>query len=230
MVEINRANQVVTQPQSNRAEQQTLAKDMQTQRTEGTNPTSKEKVSLSVDQGISTELSKRLDEEASQRTLQYMEDMKKTQSALKTSVDEFAAFKEAQMAKNPELDLSQLDLYQQKDGSLKLTGSNLSAAQLSELEQEIAGNGKLVEAFSQLHTGIAQGLKHRDSVGYGELQADDLRGALMLNELTERYSDQFRSDGFGQDYKTMDEQLNTNTGLFGHFLLESVNPRVSTRA
>ncbi|WP_462183137.1 hypothetical protein [Pseudoalteromonas maricaloris] len=51
MVEINRANQVVTQPQSNRAEQQTLAKDMQTQRTEGTNPTSKEKVSLSVDQG-----------------------------------------------------------------------------------------------------------------------------------------------------------------------------------
>ncbi|MEJ6475932.1 hypothetical protein [Pseudoalteromonas piscicida] len=51
----------------------------------------------------------------------------------------------------------------------------------------------------------------------------------MLNELTEHCSEQFRSDGFGQDYKTRDEQLNANTGLFGHFLLESVNPRVCTR-
>lgn len=228
-MEINRANQVFSQSQTKQADQHTLVKELNAAKPEVVNPTSQAQVTFSVDHGISAEISKRLDEEVSQRTKKYIADMANTQAALSTSVDEFASFKAAQQAKTPQLDLSQLDLYQQKDGTLKLTGANLSASQLTELEQQIAGNQKLVDAFTELHDGIANGLKHRDSVGYGDLRANDLRGSLRLNELTERYSNQFRPDGFGQDYTTMSEQLNADTGLFAHFLLASVNPKIDTR-
>ncbi|MCE0555915.1 hypothetical protein [Motilimonas sp. E26] len=227
MVVIKQSNRLPVQPQLNRSEQQPIEK-IKDKNHEVTHSTRQEQVSFDLAHGISTELSQRLDEEVSQRMLLYMEEMTKTQSALQTSVYEFAAFKEKQMAENPDLDLSELDLSLQKDGTLKLSGANLSPETLSELEQEIANNDKLKEAFTQLHTGIVYGLKHRDSVGYNELQQDELRGSLQLNELTERYNNQFQPNGFGQDYLTMEARLNVDTGLFAHFLMNALNPRIST--
>ncbi|QTL34387.1 hypothetical protein [Pseudoalteromonas viridis] len=227
MVEINRANQVPVHSQTGRTEQQALAQKVRAHSLELANPAKQDEITFNRASGISEEISKRLDEEASRRTLSYVTEMKRTQSALQTSVEEFAAFKEAQLAENPGLDLSNLDLSLQKDGSLKLTASNLSASQLASLEQKLADNDKLKNAFTQVHSGIISGLKHRDSGSNADLQKNDLHGALRLNELTERFSEQFHPDGFGQDYTTLSQQLNSETGLFGHFLLESVNPKIS---
>lgn len=225
MVEINRNNQILTYPQSSRAEQQTLAKSLKTATPERVQPASQEKISLNVDKGISAELSRYIDKHASGNMLNKVKEMAKIQSSLNISLEEFTAFKEVQMAKNPELDLSQLDLSLDKEGNLKLTDSSLPDFKLSELEEEIAKNDKLVDAFSQVHTSTVEAIKLK-STSFEDLQPDHFNGSFMLNELTERYSKQFPPDTYahGRDYNTMEKRLNdTDPSLFGFFFLKSLS-------
>jgi len=225
MVEINRNNQILTYPQSSRAEQQTLAKSLKTATPERVQPASQEKISLNVDKGISAELSRYIDKNASENMLNKVKEMAKIQSSLNISLEEFTAFKEVQMAKNPELDLSQLDLSLDKEGNLKLTDSSLPDFKLSELEEEIAKNDKLVDAFSQVHTSTVEAIKLK-STSFEDLQPDHFNGSFMLNELTERYSKQFPPDTYahGRDYNTMEKRLNdTDPSLFGFFFLKSLS-------
>ena len=225
MVEINRNNQILTYPQSNRAEQQALAKSLNTAIPERAQPPNQEKISLNIDKGISTELSRYIDGYALENSLKMDEEMAKIQSSLNTSLEEFRAFKEVQMAQNPGLDLSQLDLSLDKEGNLKLIDSNLPDFKLSELEEEIARNDKLVDAFSQVHTSTVEAIKLK-STSFEDLQPDHFNGSFMLNELTERYSNQFPPETYaiGRDYNTMEKRLNdTDPITFGGFYLDSLS-------
>lgn len=224
MVEISRTNQILTYPQSTRAEQQELAKSLKTATPEVAQPPSQEKISLNIDKGISAELSRYIDKHASENMLNKVKVTAKLQSSLNTSLEEFTAFKEVQMAKNPELDLSELDLFLDKEGNLKLTDSSLPDSKLSELEEEIAKNDKLVDAFSQLHTSTVELIKLKSS-SFEDLQPDHFNGSFMLNELTERYSNQFPPETYamGRDYNTMEKRLNVDPSFFGFFFLESLS-------
>ena len=225
MVEINRNNQISTYPQSSRTEQQALVKSLKTVTPERSQPPSQEKISLNIDKGISAELSRYIDEYALENSLKMDEEMATIQSSLNTSLEEFAAFKNMLTAQNPELDLSKLDLSLDKEGNLKLIDSNLSDFKLSELEEEIAKNDKLVDAFSQVHTSTVEAIKLRSS-SFEDLQPDHFNGSFMLNELTERYSNQFPPETYaiGRDYNTMEKRLNdTDPITFGGFYLDSLS-------
>ena len=225
MVEISRTNQILTYPQSSRAEQQALAKSLKTATPERVQPANQEKISLNIDKGISAELSRYIDNLAVENLSNKVKEIEKIQSSLNISLEEFTAFKEVQMAKNPELDLSQLDLSLDKEGNLKLTDSSLPDFKLSELEEEIAKNDKLLDAFSKVHTSTVEAIKLK-STSFEDLQPDHFNGSFMLNELTERYSNQFPPETYaiGRDYNTMEKRLNvTEPFLFGFFFLESLS-------
>ncbi|WP_141685366.1 hypothetical protein [Pseudoalteromonas luteoviolacea] len=230
MMEINRNSIVTSQQELTRSEQSSLTKQLKESQVQSEAPTASSKVTMQTHVGVSQEHIKIAEDEAKRITLAYVDVMEKTQSALKTSLDEFDKFKTEQASKNPGLDLSDLDLYQDKEGNLKLSSDKLSASQLNDLETALSGNEKLKDAFTQVHSGIVESLKLKDSYQYSDLNSSSLNGSIRLNELTEQYSKQFHPEGFGQEYKTLSERLNVDAGMFGHFLSEAMNPTIRTFA
>ncbi|MCF6441716.1 hypothetical protein L1077_19965 [Pseudoalteromonas luteoviolacea] len=229
-MEINRNNIVTNQQTLTGSEQSSLTKQLKESRIQSEAPTTSVKVTLDTNVGIKEEHFKAAQEEAVRATLAYMDTMEKTQQALKTSLSEFDKFKAEQANQNPHLDLKDLDLYQDKEGNLKLSSGRLSSSQINDLEAALSGNEKLKDAFTQIHSGIVDSLKHRDSYLYADLNSSSLNGSIRLNELTQQYDKQFHPEGFGEEYKTLSERLNVEAGLFGHFLLEAVNPTIRTSA
>jgi|GEM_PF-6670265 len=169
--------------------------------------------------------------DADKQLKQHLVAMEKTQKAMLTSVNEFNAFKEEQAAANPGLDLSDLDLYQQEDGMLRLSSENLTSRQLSLLEDKLAENEVLKQAMSELHTGAALAAnRNRDpSRQAAEFSAQDFSGTLRLNELAEKFSSLFDAEGFGKDRVSLEERISIDSLLFTDYLAESVTPRVDTR-
>ena len=82
MVEINRNNQILTYPQSSRAEQQALAKSLKTATPERVQPASQEKISLNIDKGISAELSRFIDKHSYEKIVNIVKTMENIQSSL----------------------------------------------------------------------------------------------------------------------------------------------------
>ncbi|MBQ4837695.1 hypothetical protein [Pseudoalteromonas luteoviolacea] len=230
MMEINRKNIVNSQQAPTRGAQSSLKQQLKESQLQPEVPLTSAKVTLQTHVGVSKEDIKTAEDEAKRVTLAYVDAMEKVQKALKTSLSEFERFKTVQTDKNPNLDLRDLDLYQDKKGNLKLSSGKLSAAQVNNLETVLSGNKKLKDAFTQLHSGIVEGLKLRNSYQYADLNASSLNGSIRLNELTEQYGKQFHPEGFGQEYKTLSERLDVDVGLFGHFLSEAMNPTIRTFA
>ncbi|ESP91747.1 MULTISPECIES: hypothetical protein [Pseudoalteromonas] len=230
MMEINRSRNVTSQPAPTRGEQPALKQQLKGSQLQLEVPLNSAKVTMQTHVRVSKEDVKTAEDEAKRITLAYVDAMEKTHKALKTSLSEFEKFKTEQANKNPKLDLSDLDLYQDKEGDLKLNSGKLSASQITDLETALSGNEKLKDAFTQLHSGIVEGLQLKDSYQYADLNASSLNGSIRLNELTEQYSKQFHFEGFGQEYKTLSERLDVDAGLFGHFLFEAMNPKIRTFA
>ena len=86
-------------------------------------------------------------------------------------------------------------------------------------------NGLGDQENSKVHTSTVEAIKLK-STSFEDLQPDHFNGSFMLNELTERYSNQFPPETYaiGRDYNTMEKRLNvTEPFLFGFFFLESLS-------
>ncbi|NMH66327.1 hypothetical protein [Shewanella salipaludis] len=166
--------------------------------------------------------------DADKRFKQHIVGMERTQGAMLTSVNEFNSFKDALIATDPGLDLSDLDLYQQEDGTLRLGSETLSRGQLAIFEDKLAENDALKQAMSDLHSGAALAANRHGngSKGFVELSAEDFSGTLRLNALAEKFSSQFDPQGFGQDRSTLEQRIFIDPILFADYLAQSVTSRV----
>ncbi|MCF2859226.1 hypothetical protein L1286_17215 [Pseudoalteromonas sp. SMS1] len=149
-----------------------------------------------------------------------------TQAAFATTISEFEKFKKAQSVLNPNLNLDTLDLSQEEDGTLILIGGELNGKQREELESAINQNEELKAAYKQVHEGLAQ-IVQFSGTGREDVKATDFYGSFRLNELTQSFESQFHDDGFGQDYQTLEEKVNSHPWMFAMKMSEAIYPRVN---
>lgn len=152
--------------------------------------------------------------------------MGETQEAFATTLSEFEKFKKEQSSLNTGIDLSSLDLSQEEDGTLKLVGGGVGGKLRDDLESIINENNKLKNAYEQVHEGLAQIVRFSGADRQG-IEAKDLYGNIRLNELSKSFENQFHDTGFGQDYHTLEDKVNSHPMLFAMKMNEAIYPRIN---
>ncbi|WP_125782944.1 hypothetical protein [Pseudoalteromonas rubra] len=228
-MEVNRYGLTPSISTNNRTTESAPIDKLKAAKVEPEKPAVSGNITFSEDNGLMDEeeiaqFRKELNDELKQQ----VKDFERAQGALLNSLDQFSEFKAAQKIVNPHLNLDSVDLALNEDGSLALVGGSLSGDQRSELEQQLNNNDELKASFSQVHDGILSVLQMHSS-DFDALSAEDLRGSLKLNELTEKYSRQFTPDGFGQNMPTLEDKINTDPLLFFGMMVDAINPRVSIK-
>jgi len=156
---------------------------------------------------------------------EYQVEMEKTQDAILSSLNEFEAFKNHHTVENPAMDLTNLDLYQEKDGTLKLSSDILTDKELSTLERDLNKNEELRLSMTMIHKGAA--LAHSRPDSNNTFSPQDFYGTLRLNDLTQRFNNQFNEEGFGQTLVTLEERINIDPIFFTDYLISSVSPKIN---
>ena len=237
-MQISPNNFIPTQNNLNNINQEQLSKQLKDYQVEPQKPSNNSNTNI-----IDPTTYKKKSMEAIEKTVakldeefkQHLKEMEQTKTAMLTSYNEFNSFKEEQANLNPSLDLKDLDLYQEEDGTLKLSSSKLNSEQLALLELKINDNETLKQAMTDLHRGVAlatnlartseEGLKQDDFV---KVNAQDFVGTLRLNDLITSYTSKVEEKDIADNMNTTEERIKkVSTLLMSGFLTQSVMPKVN---
>ena len=237
-MQISPNNFIPTQNNLNNINQEQLSKQLKDYQVEPQKPSNNSNTNI-----IDPTTYKKKSMEAIEKTVakldeefkQHLKEMEQTKTAMLTSYNEFNSFKEEQANLNPSLDLKDLDLYQEEDGTLKLSSSKLNSEQLALLELKINDNETLKQAMTDLHRGVAlatnlartseEGLKQDDFV---KVNAQDFAGTLRLNDLITSYTSKVEEKDIADNMNTTEERIKkVSTLLMSGFLTQSVMPKVN---
>ncbi|MCG7535014.1 hypothetical protein [Pseudoalteromonas sp. OOF1S-7] len=175
---------------------------------------------------LTEEETQKLKQETFEMSKQNYKLMGETQEAFATTLSEFEKFKKEQSSLNPGIDLSVLDLAQDEDGTLKLVGGNLGGQLRADLESIINDNNTLKNVFEQVHEGLAHIVRSSGADRQG-IEAKDFYDNIRLNELSRSFENQFHDEGFGQDYHTLEEKVNSHTMLFAMKMNDAIYPKIN---
>lgn len=184
-------------------------------------PTVETELTIEPHSKITEAQKEKINQYIEEQVISYLDEMRSTQHALKTSYQELDSFKRQMSFENPSLDLNDLDLTMTKHGELMVTSNRLSQDTLDMLNNRINDNQVLKDGMAQLHQGIVASLHFKNSEN-SYLNEDNFKGVIRLNEFINSYASKFDPNGFGQDYVTTEQRLDVDPMLFGHFLSKTL--------